>query len=173
MSDETRGLGKAVLTKEQMKAIREVLNDLRRKAQLDLVLLIDVSGQAIAYGARNRESMVESVSALVAGNFAAALELSRLLGEEGFRCLYHEGQERSVYACKVGEGFIILVVFHSDVRFGLVKLYLAKGASRLEEILKDVRFEVEEEGEEEVEMPSDDELDALLKKLKEEFTGGE
>jgi hypothetical protein len=27
--------------------------------------------------------------------------------------------------------------------------------------------------EQEVEMPSDDELDALLKKLKEEFTGGE
>jgi len=173
MSEGSKGLGKAVLTKEQMTAVKSVLNDLRRKAQLDLVLLIDVSGQAVAYGARSRKSLVESVSALVAGNFAAALELSRLLGEEEFRCLYHEGQERSVYACKVGDGFIILGVFSNVVRFGLVKLYLTKGAARLEELLEDVKFEVEEEGEEEVEMPSDDELDALLKKLKEEFTGGE
>ena len=172
MAEERGGLGKAILTKGQMTAVKSILNDLRRKAQLDLVLLIDVSGQAIAYGARSRKSLVESVSALGAGNFAAALELSRLLGEEGFRCLYHEGQERSVYACKVGESFIILGVFSNEVRFGLVKLYLTKGAARLEEILRDVRFEVEEE-EEEVEMPSDDELDALLKKLKEEFTGGE
>jgi len=173
MSDGGKGLSKAVLSKEQMKKIRAILDDIRRKAQLDLIMLIDISGQAIAYGARSRESLVESVSALVAGNFAAALELSRLLGEEGFRCLYHEGQERSVYACKVGDSFIVLAVFKNEVRFGLVKLYLTKGAGRLEELLKAVRFQVEEEVEEEAEMPSDDELDALLKKLKQEFAGGE
>ncbi len=167
---EKRGLKKTLLTEDQIKGVKEVLGDLRKKAQLNLVILLDISGQPIAHAARSKKAVREAISALVAGNFAAAMELSRLLGEKGFRCLFHEGREYSVYACKAGENFILLVVFETHIRFGLVKLYTDKGLRTLEDLLKDVVFEVEEEEEDTAEMPSEDELDALLEKLKEEFT---
>ncbi len=166
-----KGLRKTLLTEEQIKKVQGVLRDLRKKAQLNLVILLDVSGQSIAHAARSRKAVREAISALVAGNFAAAMELSRMLGEEGFRCLFHEGQEYSVYACKVGEDFILLVVFEAHVRFGLVKLYTSKSLRTLEDLLQDVVFETEEKEEDVAEMPSEDELDALLEKLKEDFMG--
>jgi len=167
--EENKGLKRALFTEEQIKSVNRILKELQRKAQLSLVMLLDVSGQSIANVARGKKTVREGISALVAGNFAASEELSRLMGEKGFRCLFHEGQEYSVYACKVLYDFILMAVFKADVRFGLVKLYLNKAISDLEGLLKDVAFETKEEESETVEMPSEEDLDALLEKLKEEF----
>jgi len=170
MSRAKEGLRQTVLTEEQGQEVKKILKDLRRKAQLSLVIILDVSGQSIVHAARSRKAVRNAVSALIAGNFAASAELSKLVGETMFRCLFHEGETISVYACKVGEEFILLTVFPSEVRFGLVKLYTTQSIRKLEDVLKDVRLEQEELEEEESEEGFDDELDALLEQFKREFS---
>ncbi len=171
MAGGREGLRQTLLTEEQGREVNKILKDLRKKAQLSLVILLDVSGQSIVHASRSRKEVRKAVSALVAGNFAASAELSKLVGETMFRCLFHEGENASVYACKVGEHFILLTVFPSDVRFGLVKLYTSKSVRRLEEILKDVHLAEEEPEEEERDADFDEELDMLLEQFKREFSG--
>ena len=172
MARAREGLKQAVLTEEQGEEVKKILKDLRRKAQLSLVILLDVSGQSIVHAARSRKSVRNAVSALIAGNFAASAELSKLVGESMFRCLFHEGEKVSVYACKVGDDFILLTVFPSEVRFGLVKLYTTQSIRKLEEVLKDVRLEEEEPEEPETREDEgfEDELDLLLEQFKREFS---
>ena len=170
MARSREGLKRTILTEEQGQEAKKILKDLRRKAQLSLVILLDVSGQSIVHAARSRKAVRNAVSALVAGNFAASAELSKLVGETMFRCLFHEGESISVYACKVGDDFILLTVFPADVRFGLVKLYTTQTIRKLEDLLKDVSLEEEEPEEQEPDESFDDELDSLLEQFKREFS---
>jgi predicted regulator of Ras-like GTPase activity (Roadblock/LC7/MglB family) len=171
MAGAKEGLKQTVLSEEQGQEVKKILKDLRRKAQLSLVILLDASGQSILHAARSRKAVRNAVSALIAGNFAASAELSKLVGETMFRCLFHEGEKVSVYACKVGDDFILLTVFPSEVRFGLVKLYTTQSIKKLEEILKEVCIDQEEQEEiEEEDTGFEDELDMLLEQFKKEFS---
>ena len=102
-------------------------------------LLIDREGHLVTRRGETVQSSLESISALIAGSFAATREMARLLGESQFTTLFHQGQRDSIQVTLVGETALFATVFDGRTNLGLVRYYATETAQRLGQILEDMR----------------------------------
>jgi predicted regulator of Ras-like GTPase activity (Roadblock/LC7/MglB family) len=98
-------------------------------------LLIDKEGHLVTRRGETVPSSLESVCALVAGSFAATRELARLLGEEQFSTLFHQGQRDSIQVSLVGDRALFAMVFDQRTNLGLVRYYAVETTRKLQRIL--------------------------------------
>ena len=102
-------------------------------------LLIDREGHLVTRRGETVQSSLESISALIAGSFAATREMARLLGEPHFTTLFHQGQRDSIQVALVGETALFATVFDGRTNLGLVRYYASETAQRLEGILSEMQ----------------------------------
>jgi predicted regulator of Ras-like GTPase activity (Roadblock/LC7/MglB family) len=98
-------------------------------------LLIDKEGHLVTRRGDAPSSSLESISALVAGTFAATRELARLMGEEQFTTLFHQGSRDSIQVSTVGERALFAMVFDQRTNLGLVRYYAVETTRKLTRIL--------------------------------------
>lgn len=98
-------------------------------------LLIDKEGHLVTRRGDVPQSSLESISALVAGTFAATRELARLMGEEQFTTLFHQGSRDSIQVSTVGERALFAMVFDQRTNLGLVRYYAVETTRKLTRIL--------------------------------------
>jgi len=79
---------------------------------------------------------MDTISALVAGSFAATREMARLLGEEEFSVLFHQGKSDSIQLSLVGDRTLLTVIFDEATTVGMVRLYASETAKRLGELFR-------------------------------------
>jgi predicted regulator of Ras-like GTPase activity (Roadblock/LC7/MglB family) len=101
-------------------------------------LLIDKEGHLVTRRGDAVQSSLESISALIAGSFAATREMARLLGEEQFTTLFHQGQRDSIQVSLVGDRALFAMVFDERTNLGLVRYYAVESTKRLSEILAEI-----------------------------------
>jgi predicted regulator of Ras-like GTPase activity (Roadblock/LC7/MglB family) len=102
-------------------------------------LLIDREGHLVTRrGEAVHTSSLDSVAALVAGSFAATREMARLLGEEQFSALFHQGQRDSIQISLVDDRALLAVVFDQRTNLGLVRYYAVETTRRLSTVLSEV-----------------------------------
>jgi predicted regulator of Ras-like GTPase activity (Roadblock/LC7/MglB family) len=77
---------------------------------------------------------MQAVSALVAGSYAATREMARLLGEEEFSVLFHQGRRDNIQLTLVGDRTILATVFDERTTIGMVRLYAKEAAEKLQKI---------------------------------------
>jgi predicted regulator of Ras-like GTPase activity (Roadblock/LC7/MglB family) len=111
-------------------------------------LLIDRDGHLVTRRGESIQGSLESVSALVAGSFAATREMARQLGEEEFATLFHQGQRDSIQVSLVGDRALFATVFDERTNLGLVRFYAQETTRRMEEVLAEIDGR-ESDGEEE------------------------
>lgn len=116
-------------------------------------LLIDREGHLVTKRGEVQQNSLDSISALVAGSFAATREMARLLGEEEFSTLYHQGQRDSIQVSLVGDRALFAVVFDERTNLGMVRYYATETTRRLDVVLGEVANRAE--GEEEEQLSSD------------------
>ena len=92
-----------------------------------VVFLVDRDGQPIAFHGDIGDMDTTSFSSLAAGNVAATTSMAKLIGEDVFPAVVHEGEHESIYICVIGRSLLV-VVFNERSTLGLVKLR-AKRAS--------------------------------------------
>ena len=80
-------------------------------------------------------SVLLLISALGAGVFAGTRELARLLGEDEFSAVLHQGTRRSLLMCAANEYAIVVVLFSAEANLGLVKLYTPPAAESIGAVL--------------------------------------
>ena len=120
------------LPAELAKQIECILVDLRRNAEAECILLVDVSGQLISAQGRMQGIDPVTVAALAAGDVAARAALARQIGEENpHGSFLHESENKSVYLFSVGGSFILIVIFQADTPLGLIRLFVRRAAERL------------------------------------------
>src|SRR6185369_7478440 len=85
------------------------------------------------------QNSLESISALIAGSFAATREMARLLGESQFNTLFHQGQRDSIQVSLVGETALFATVFDGRTNLGLVRYYATETAQRLEAMMAEMK----------------------------------
>lgn len=102
-------------------------------------LLIDREGHLVTRRGETVQNSLESISALIAGSFAATREMARLLGESQFNTLFHQGQRDSIQVSLVGETALFATVFDGRTNLGLVRYYATETAQRLEAMLAEMR----------------------------------
>jgi len=101
-------------------------------------LLIDREGHLVTRRGESVQSSAESIAALVAGSFAATREMARLLGEEEFATMFHQGQRDNIQISMVGERSLLAIVFDDRTNLGLVRFYAQECTRRLRDIMHEV-----------------------------------
>ena len=79
---------------------------------------------------------MDTISALVAGSFAATKEMARLLGEDEFTALYHQGMRNNIQLSLVGDRTLLTILFDDRTTVGMVRLYANETAKKLGDIFR-------------------------------------
>ena len=104
-----------VVYEEEFDRINSILGRLWVDANAKIVFLVDKNGQQIAAKGDFEKLDVTSLASLTAGNVAATDGLARLIGEEEFSILFHEGEKDNIHISIVAQRLILVVIF-DDVR---------------------------------------------------------
>lgn len=104
-------------------------------------MLIDLEGHLVTRRGETVRGSLESVAALAAGSFAATKEMARLLGEEHFSTLFHQGSRDSIQLTLVGNRALFAIVFDERTNLGLVRFYAQETQGRLERLLASIEAE--------------------------------
>ena len=79
------------------------------------------------------------ISALGAGIFGASRELARMLGENEFSAVLHQGERKSIFLRAVDADTLLVMIFSQSANVGLVKLYSTPAVDELRLILADLK----------------------------------
>ena len=102
-------------------------------------LLVDKEGHLVTRrGEPITSGSVDAITALIAGSFAATREMARLLGEQEFTVLFHQGQRDSIQLQLIGNRTLLAVLFDERTNLGLVRFYGQETARNLEQILVEI-----------------------------------
>jgi len=120
-----------VIYEEDARDLAQRLDAFLRASRSSLVILIDRSGQVIAERGYSRKRDAEELAALAAAAFAATEQVAKLIGENAFSVLFHQGEERNIHLSVVGETALMLTAFDDRTTLGLVRLYAGEAAQSL------------------------------------------
>jgi len=129
--DESLRAGRLVFYAQDMDRIQDVCDEFMRLSGAKCTLLIDKEGHLIAQRGTTQSFDTDTISALAAGSFAATKEMAKLLGEEEFSVLFHQGKRDSIQLVLVGERMLLAIVFDDRTTIGMVRLYGREAAEHL------------------------------------------
>ncbi|MFH0880352.1 MAG: roadblock/LC7 domain-containing protein [Lentisphaerota bacterium] len=122
-----------VLTEEASRQLDQILTELLERVEAEAVFLCDRGGNIIASHAISSYAHQENIAALASGSFFATLEMARLIGEDEFKYLLHQGEKNSIYMESAPGDMLLLVVFSKDSNPGLVKLFVRNASEQLKQ----------------------------------------
>lgn len=120
--------------KEDIEKIDKLLAEFIRLSGAKCALLIDKEGHLVTRRGEVRSIDMDTISALVAGSFAATKEMARLLGEEEFTALYHQGTRDNIQLSLVGDRTLLTILFDDRTTVGMVRLYAAETAKKMTDV---------------------------------------
>lgn len=126
-----------IIREHQFQKIKNVLARLCAEAAARVVFLVDRDGQPIAFHGEIGDMDTTSFSSLAAGNVAATSSMAKLIGEDQFPSVVHEGERESIFISVIGRSLLV-VVFDQRSTLGLVKLRTKKATYTVASILEDV-----------------------------------
>jgi predicted regulator of Ras-like GTPase activity (Roadblock/LC7/MglB family) len=145
-SDESLRSTRLVFYKEDIEVIGKSLSVFLKNANAQCALLVDKDGHLVTKEGESATFDLDTISALVAGSFAATKQMAKLLGEEEFALMFHQGKKDNIQLSLVGERTILAVIFDDRTTLGMVRLYSSQVASKLGQVFKDIS-ERKKEGE--------------------------
>jgi predicted regulator of Ras-like GTPase activity (Roadblock/LC7/MglB family) len=77
-----------------------------------------------------------SFASLAAGNVAATSSMAKLIGEDVFPSVFHEGERESIFISVIGRSLLV-VVFDERSTLSLVKLRTKRGSFEVAAILEE------------------------------------
>ena len=129
-----------ILQEHQFHRLKVILERLRVECAARCVFLVDRDGQPIALNGEIGDMDTTSFASLAAGNVAATSSMAKLIGEDVFPSVYHEGERESIFISVIGRSLLV-VVFDERSTLSLVKLRTKRGsfdvAAVLDEALRD------------------------------------
>jgi predicted regulator of Ras-like GTPase activity (Roadblock/LC7/MglB family) len=126
-----------VIHEHQFQRIKNVLARLCVECAARVVFLVDRDGQPIAFHGDIGDMDTTSFSSLAAGNVAATTSMAKLIGEDVFPAVVHEGERESIFISVIGRSLLV-VVFDERSTLGLVKLRTKKASHEVASIFEDV-----------------------------------
>ncbi|MDZ4198353.1 MAG: roadblock/LC7 domain-containing protein [Kiritimatiellia bacterium] len=126
------------LVDQDVQRIRGILQELLTRSEADGCVVCDSGGYVLAKEGRGSGDPLV-VSALGAGVFAASRELARILGEDEFSAVFHQGERKSIFIRAVTTEVLLVVIFSNAGSIGLVRLYATPAASEMRQVLESAR----------------------------------
>ena len=121
ISDKKLRDNRLVFYKDDIELIDKVLAEFLRLSGSKCALLIDKEGHLVTKQGEVKSLNMDTISALVAGSFAATKEMAKLLGEEHFSCLFHQGERDNIQLSLVGDRTLLTILFDDRTTVGMVR----------------------------------------------------
>ncbi|RMG02356.1 MAG: roadblock/LC7 domain-containing protein [Acidobacteria bacterium] len=152
-----------IISEHHYQRIKHLLARLCVESAAKVVFLIDRDGQPIAFHGDIGNMDTTSFASLAAGNVAATSSMAKLIGEEAFPSVVHEGEEESIYICVIGRTLLV-VVFDQRSTLGLVKLRSKRASHEILAVLDDIARESQKSQEDNSFFAeiTDEEIDSLF-----------
>src|SRR5690606_8441227 len=123
-----------IIQEQQFQRLKVVLERLCVECAARAVFLVDRDGQPIAFHGDIGDMDTTSFSSLAAGNVAATTSMAKLIGEEVFPAVVHEGERESIFISVIGRSLLV-VVFDERSTLGLVKIRAKRASHEVAGIL--------------------------------------
>ena len=124
------------LTPEDEQALRHAMERLLQETNAHSALLVDRGGQLLAQAGDPPAFDATTFATLTAADFSANDQLARLLGEDDFTSLFHQGERESMLVADIAHRAIFVVLFDTRTTLGLVRLRLRPVAEDLARIVE-------------------------------------
>jgi predicted regulator of Ras-like GTPase activity (Roadblock/LC7/MglB family) len=128
-----------IIQEQQYFQIKSVLERARVECAARVVFLVDRDGQTIAFAGEIGDIDTTSFASLAAGNVAATTSMAKMIGEDVFPCVVHEGEHESIFISVIGRSLMV-VIFDERSSLGLVKIRAKRAsyeiAATLEEAMR-------------------------------------
>ena len=125
-----------ILQEHQFERLKTILARICVECAARAVFLIDRDGQPITFHGDIGEMDTTSFASLAAGNVAATSSMAKLIGEDTFPSVVHEGEHESIYICIIGRSLLV-VVFDQRSTLSLVKIRSKRGSFEVAAILEE------------------------------------
>ena len=101
--------------------LQGLLDRLLGEAEGRAALLIDCAGRLLTMTGDAPRFDLDTFVSLMAADFCATRELARMLGEEQFHSVAHQGEDLSLYLAQATPGTILALVHDRSTTLGLVR----------------------------------------------------
>lgn len=125
-----------IIQEHQFQRLKSVISLLSVECAARVVFLVDRDGQTIAVHGEIGDMDTTSFSSLAAGNVAATSSMAKLIGEDVFPSVVHEGERESIFISVIGRSLLV-VVFDERSTLGLVKIRAKKASHEVAAILEE------------------------------------
>lgn len=151
------------LGEEEFERIQTVLNGLLDETNARTALLVDRAGQLLVNVGEDLSFDPTSFASLTAADFSANDQLAKMIGEQEFASLFHQGEKESMFLADVAHRVILVILFNNKTTVGMVRLKAKVTVGELTKVFDDM-FTRMESGDQQGGFlaGADDEIDALF-----------
>src|SRR5215218_2006522 len=125
-------------TEDDFRAITKSLERFLNECNARCALLVDRTGQLVATVGEQPKFDPTTFATLTAADFSANDQLAKLIGENDFNSLFHQGEKESMYLADVARRVILVVLFDNRTTLGLVRLKMKETVNELRQLFEQV-----------------------------------
>jgi predicted regulator of Ras-like GTPase activity (Roadblock/LC7/MglB family) len=125
-------------TEDDFGAITKSLERFLFDSNARCALLVDRTGQLVATVGEQPKFDPTAFATLTAADFSANDQLAKLIGENDFNSLFHQGEKESMYLADVARRVILVVLFDNRTTLGLVRLKMKTTVDELTKFFEEV-----------------------------------
>src|SRR4051794_13080492 len=149
-------------TEDDYGAITESLNRFLGEANARCAMLVDRAGQLVATVGEQPTFDPTAFATLTAADFSANDQLAKLIGENDFQSLFHQGEKESMYLADIARRVILVVLFDNRTTLGLVRLKMKQTVVELTHLFEQMFSRAQSGTTPNVLAGADDEIDKLF-----------
>ncbi len=151
-------------TEDDFGAITRALESFLTECNARCALLVDRTGQLVATVGERPKFDPTTFATLTAADFSANDQLAKLVGENDFSSLFHQGEKESMYLADIARRVILVVLFDNRTTLGLVRLKMKQTVLELSQLFEQVfaRGEANAASAPNILAGADDEIDKLF-----------
>lgn len=128
-----------IFYEDDIERINKALENYQSLSKSRCNMLIDVEGHPVTQVGSTDGINLETIAALVAASFAATKEVAKILGENEFTSLTHQGKHESIQLSLVGQRTILATIFDSEeTTIGMVMFYTKELVEKLQLIFETI-----------------------------------
>ena len=125
-----------VINDRQLDRCDDLLQKLKEVSGSSFLALISTSGQPITTASDEYHPETLSLASLAASSFAATQQLAKILDENEFTLLFHEGKGLNLHVSQVTDQVLLIVTFGRETQVGKVRLYTQRAIEVLRQIFE-------------------------------------
>jgi predicted regulator of Ras-like GTPase activity (Roadblock/LC7/MglB family) len=149
-------------TEDDFGAITSALDRFLTDSNARSALLVDRTGQLVATCGERPNFDPTAFATLTAADFSANDQLAKLIGENDFQSLFHQGEKESMYLADIARRVILVVLFDNRTTLGLVRLKMKAIVTELTQLFEKVFTRADSGNAPNVLAGADDEIDKLF-----------